>query len=623
MEGDSVLIEGSPAANLNKPAGKGRKKKSTLAKLAEKKRLNSDGGSEYGSVVSLKKEAEIEVKHKEVKEEKNRAEDKKEFQRDIKTDNVKEVNLNNTLGVQENKDIVVEKKDTEVQNKIPKPRPRKAKQQKDNSSKQKEEEILASLEGGTVVSIYDKVDKTPTGRKKKDLYTRHRNKVKDTNDSDDKQLNRKLFQEANELDSKLSFLGPVKARPGLSPLDDLPPLDADARSDKLKNVELSPPVPMDIDNDIEKDKETNNNDYISNNAPSDATVHRFRALRMTPDRCKSEESLKNINFAPKPPSTPRSGRASTKGEKRNREANSSGEEAGNDAKKQIAKVKESETNSNVSSNAKVTKMDTSDINDNIDSSKTASAKSAEKKGLSIHPDAFVNSGVETEVDLKTGVVSDLRTVHNDESTPVRAFASKSGSGVSESESNTTVKETDKVPDDKNSPSNNEKKKEKKKTKVRLKKSKVDPQPMDVSEVNPSKTSLDTIGSASDLKAISENYQQVLKADSSPNKYSEVYPGHSPGRDTSGANIPEPSPGLGKLSPIQPRNLPPPLPHDMKSTSLRTTYKTDPSYTMNKFFGRSLSGVTEREKLHADTMSQRSFSTTTALHPLSTREARDR
>ena len=620
MEGDSVLIEGSPAANLHKPVGKGRKKKSTLAKLVEKKRLNSDGGSEYGSIVSLKKEAEIETKHFDVKEDKIQHVEKKET--DLKTDSVKEVNLNKKDDIEEGKDIVVENKATEVQNKVPKPRPRKAKQQKDNSNKQKEEEIIASLEGGTVVSIYDKVDKTPTGRKKKELYSRHRNKVKDSNDNDEKQTNRKLFTGANELDNKLSFLGPVKSRPGLSSLDDLPPLDVDAGSDKLKNVELSPPVPMDIDNDLEKDKETNNNDYISTNAPSDATVHRFRALRMTPDRCKSEESLKNIHFVPKPPSTPRSGRASTKGEKRNREANSSGEEADNDTKKQIAEVKEtSETNLNVSSNAKVTKMDTNDINDNIDSSKTGSAKTAEKKGLSIHPDAFVNSGIEPGSNLKTGIVSDLMV--QNESTPVIAVASKSGSVVTESESNTTVNETDKVPDVKNSQNNNEKKKEKKKSKVRLKKSKVDPQPMEVSEVSPSKTSLDTIGSASDLKAITESYQQVLKADSSPNKYSEVYPGHSLGKDTSTTNLPEPSPGLGKLSPIQPRNLPPPLPHDMKSTSLRTTYKTDPSYTMNKFFGRSLSGVTEREKIHTDTMSQRSFSTTTALHPLSTREARDR
>lgn len=625
MEGDSVLIEGSPATNLHKPVGKGRKKKSALAKLAEKKRLNSDGGSEYGSTASLKKQADSETKDSEVTEEKIQQESKKET--DFRNDSVKEVDVNNKKDSQEGKeDNVTENKDTAVKNKVPKPQPRKVKQQKDKSNKQKEEEIQASLEGGTVVSIYDKVEKTPTGRKKKELYTRHRNKVKDTNDSDEKQTNRKLFPGENKLDKGLSFLGPVKARHGLSPLDDLPPIDGDTGPDKLKNVELSPPIPMDIDDEIEKDKETKNNDYISSNAPSDATVHRFRALRMTPDRCKSEESLKNIHFVPKPPSTPRSGRASTKGEKRNREANSSGEEADNDAKKQISDINTTnETNLNVSNNAKVTKMDTSDINDNIDSSKTDSAKSAEKKGLSIHPDAFVNSGIEPSSDLKTEVVRSVNNVQN-ENTPANTVESKSVSVISQSENNDTAKEIDKVPDIKNSQDNNEKKKEKKKSKIRLKKSKVDPQPMVVSEdVSPSKASIDTIGSASDLKAITESYQQVLKADSSQNKYSEVYPGsvvkHSPGRDT--ANIPEPSPGIGKLSPIQPKNLPPPLPHDMKSTSLRTTYKTDPSYTMNKFFGRSLSGVTEREKLHSDTMSQRSFSTTTALHPLSTREARDR
>ena len=623
MEGDSLLIEGSPGTNLHKPVGKGRKKKSALAKLAEKKRLNSDGGSEYGSTVSLQKQ--IETASKDSVEKKVEIKDTDNNDQGSSGDNVKDVKehkvkASNQEDRKEDKDVNYE---SEIRPRLPKPQPRKLNFRKDN--KEKEEQLLASLEGGTVVSIYDKVEKTPTGRKKKESYlgSKERNKTKNTTDIDEQQIKRELFPADNKLDNGLSFLGPVKAKPGLSPLSELPPLDGDVGSNKLKNVELPGPVPMDIDNDLGGEKEIKNSDLISNNVPSDATVHRFRALRMTPDRCKSEESLKNIHFVPKPPSTPRSGRKITsKGEKRIREANSSGEEADVEAKKQVSAVnisKINNENTNEPNNVKVTKMDTSDIDSKAGNAKIHAASSDQKKGLSVHPDAFANSGMDT--DIASGVNS-----VKIESAPLVTTESKTEALIPESELKSEANGNDVIPDNgKASQDKNEKKKEKKKSKIKLKRSKIEPQPMDMTEdVSPSKTSIDSIGSASDLKAITDSYQQVLKADSSPSKYSEVYPGSvgklTPVTDTL---IPEPSPGTGKLSPIQPKHLPPPLPHDMKSTSLRTTYKTDPSYTMSKFFGRSLSGVTEREKLHVETMSQRSFSTSTSLHPLSTREARDR
>ncbi|XP_033731950.1 phosphatidylinositol polyphosphate 5-phosphatase type IV-like isoform X2 [Pecten maximus] len=111
----------------------------------------------------------------------------------------------------------------------------------------------------------------------------------------------------------------------------------------LRPEELSPP-PMDIDSDSDDDK----HDGISRKAPSDATIHRFRALKMaTNERTNSVESLRNSPFTPKPPSTPRSEQKSNsnkatsppesdkkvrqksvkqKGEKRFRDPNSSGEE---------------------------------------------------------------------------------------------------------------------------------------------------------------------------------------------------------------------------------------------------------------------------------------------------------
>ena len=82
-----------------------------------------------------------------------------------------------------------------------------------------------------------------------------------------------------------------------------------------------PPPPLDAD-----DNESN-----GTKAPSDATIHRFRALKMANDPKGSLESLKSLPFQPKPPQTPKSdkkvkGKGNSKGEKRNREAGSSGEE---------------------------------------------------------------------------------------------------------------------------------------------------------------------------------------------------------------------------------------------------------------------------------------------------------
>ena len=627
MEGDSLLIEGSPGTNLHKSSGKGRKKKGALAKLAEKKRLNSDGGSEYGSTVSIQKQIEspkTESVERNVEDKQINISSKHNSSRDNLKDLKEQKVQNNFKEDKKEEKVETVNSESETRPRIPKPQPRKLNVQRGN--KEKEDKILASLEGGTVVSIYEKVDKTPTGTKKKEAYlaNRQRNKAKGTANTDEQNPKRELFPNDNKLDSGLSFLGPVKTKPGLSPLGELPALDGDISTDKLKNVQLSPPLPMDIGDDLGAEKDLKNSDLISNNAPSDATVHRFRALRMTPDRCKSEESLRNISFMPKPPSTPRSDRkTSSKGEKRIRETNSSGEEADIGAKKQVSDISiEKENSSNESNNAKVTKMDPNDIDGKLNGSNTELRSSEKKKGISIHPDAFANSGMDIDIisnvdnnNLKLESVPPVvKTQSKTESLLTDVEIKGDGNNVDLSTNNSRV-----------SQDKNEKKKDKKKSKVKLKKSKIEPQPMDMTEdVSPSKASIDSIGSASDLKAITESYQKVLKADSSPSKYSEVYPGSAgkltPSKETV---VPEPSPGAGKLSPIQPKHLPPPLPHDIKSTSLRTTYKTDPSYTMSKFFGRSLSGVTEREKLHADTMSQRSFSTTTALHPLSTREARDR
>jgi hypothetical protein len=100
--------------------------------------------------------------------------------------------------------------------------------------------------------------------------------------------------------------------------------------------DISPSNYMEVDSDSdEKDKKVDN-DLLSSKAPSDATVKRFRALKVANQRSESLESLKNSPFVPKPPDTPKSGRRPSKylskGEKRNRDPNSSSEEPDNSAK---------------------------------------------------------------------------------------------------------------------------------------------------------------------------------------------------------------------------------------------------------------------------------------------------
>ena len=80
----------------------------------------------------------------------------------------------------------------------------------------------------------------------------------------------------------------------------------------------------------------NDDGSISKKAPSDATIHRFRALKMASDPSGSVESLKNLQFVPKPPETPKKEKtspvANQKGEKRNREPHSSSDEQEVEAK---------------------------------------------------------------------------------------------------------------------------------------------------------------------------------------------------------------------------------------------------------------------------------------------------
>lgn len=611
---------GSLVSLTHKPTVKGRKKKSAVAKLAEKKRLGSECGSEHGSLVSLQREDTSDKGKNNAKDEKLQQRDENDhiniLENNIssskgsayaaaeeKVKDLNEKNRNNsnidTADTDKKEDAVVQK-DNHFP---PKPVPRKNKNRKkvlDNN--------IEGFEGGTVVSIYDKREGTPPRKPKNNSSSLVIGENSELKDELEKLKSKKeLFPKSGALDKPdgvVSIIGSEKPRSGLSPLGDLPPLDV-APTQKVENVSLSPPVSMDLDHvsdNENENKDQSKDDYINKNAPSDATVHRFRAMRMTPDRSRSEESLKNVQFAPKPPSTPKSARRTPpKGEKRNRESNSSGEEADIETKKQnsdSAKISDNILNTSLS-NLQAVESEKMDVETDL--------QQPVKKGLSIHPNV-----------KEVKDIPDILNINQNMNIDSPETDSKEASGIGETDkvvfSSAGELVKDDTHDNSETPENG-----KKVGKKRLgRKSRVSPQrdkkvlaPLDGSDLqSPGKHSIDTIGSASDLKAINEQYREVLKDDSlhETPKFESV--------------IPEPK-NSGKLSPIQPKSLPPPLPHDIKSTSLRTTYKTDPKYAMTKFFGRSFSGTGERDKAKFETMSHRSLSSTATVNAVPTREARDR
>lgn len=252
--------------------------------------------------------------------------------------------------------------------------------------------------------------------------------------------------------------------------------------------ELSPPNYMDIDSDSEEEKSPESGDVISKKAPSDATVHRFRALKVANEQANS---LKNSPFVPKPPQTPRSARSiNQKGEKRNREAGSSGEEA----EIEVKSIKQSSP----------TSLDSPKLNKNLNK-------------------------------------SDEVLIH---------------------------KKLEKVKQEKDQ----------------------------------------TMGSETDLKEISKQYQNLVNADSiGPDSVVENNNVYGSGQVT---------PRSSRLPPLSPKSHPPPLAGDVSSRSLRTAYKTDTQYPFSKT-------VDYTKKNSFDSISQHSLSSTSIMPLIPIKEARAR
>lgn len=279
----------------------------------------------------------------------------------------------------------------------------------------------------------------------------------------------------------------------------------------LRPQDLSPP-PMDIDSDSDKDDvKDNNTDGISKKAPSDATIHRFRALKMaTNERTNSVESLRNSPFAPKPPSTPRSEQKSSS-----------------------------------------SKTPTS----TPESDKAVSPKVVKQKGEKRFRDPY-SSSEEPEVGVKS---------------------KKQSSSQTDLKSMDDVFVSDGTNNNKDLPSPQE-----------------DPNL--------------TLDSEADMKDIKSRYKDIISGENLPRK-------------------------TGRLSPLLTKNHPPPLSEDISSHTLKTAYKTDPSYTLNKYFATSVPGspgVPGSSPIHKppahpafDTMSQRSMSSSGILYQIPITEARAR
>lgn len=477
---------------------------------------------------------------------------------------------------------------------------------------------------GTVVSIYEKRDVTRRSRKDSSSTSGSKPDLKTDSDTSQKSNSKRdhfPHGEGSELKPRFgnsSLLGPSKTRGGLSLLGDLPALDGGS-SQKLRGDDRLNPVPMDID--VDSDQENNgdkDSDLIGKNAPSDATVHRFRALRMTPDRSRSEESLKNAQFAPKPPSTPRSARRnSSKGEKRNREANSSDEGQDIDSKKQNSegnKISENIVNSSLSN------LQMAEVGMDVDIDNKVEKKPA--KGIVLHPDVKEVKDI-SELNVNQNMHDPDRSLSHENlvKPSVSSESQAQRTGVEISPDMSFNVSPDKYAFDMSPVEKKGAMKNLAKTSVRKL------LPLDESDLNASeKPSLDTLGSASDLQAINANYKKVLQ-EKTPSKELPTLGQNTPKPSGSGSMfdivMPEPKPNAGKLAPIQPKNPPPPLTEDMKSQSMRVSYKTDPSYPLPKYFARSVSGGSTSERSKFETMSVRSNFALSAIPSVATKDARDR
>ncbi|XP_071096881.1 phosphatidylinositol polyphosphate 5-phosphatase type IV-like [Haliotis cracherodii] len=149
---------------------------------------------------------------------------------------------------------------------------------------------------------------------------------------------------------------------------------------------------------------------------TDATLHRFRNLRMATERSGSVESLKSSPFMPKPPSTPKkSARGSSKGEKRTRDPNSSGDEPDQGHKRLVYQgLEDLNVNANDSNGANnIVQGSSTDHSQFLDSAVPKSRRKIREhlnKEFDNADSAIGDSVSEPKAEVIMGSVSDLKAV---------------------------------------------------------------------------------------------------------------------------------------------------------------------------------------------------------------------
>ena len=317
----------------------------------------------------------------------------------------------------------------------------------------------------------------------------------------------------------------------------------------VKNVSSEGiPLPMDIDSESDEEPANNDGDIISKKAPSDATIHRFRALKVANNEISEATDLTKSPFVPKPPTTPRKDNLKKSPEQK-KASHSQTTIPKKDSQTTIPK-KDSQTT--------IPKKDSQTANSKKDSQKVTGEKRTR--------DPY-SSGEETATEHKAKKQSSSTKIVMSEKSKdknVKGVASKVPPSTVKSDSKDKVAVTD------------------------------------------SKTIINTtVDSEAELKKeLNSKYEDVLM------------------RDNACVDSAFSTPKSGRLSPISPRGQPPPLQGDISSGVLRTTYKADPKYTLNKFF--SVPGPTTTSPIGQrppDLLSQ--MSSNSVLLPISIHEARAR
>ena len=129
----------------------------------------------------------------------------------------------------------------------------------------------------------------------------------------------------------------------------------------------------------------------------------------------------------------------------------------------------------------------------------------------------------------------------------------------------------------------------------------------------------TLGSVSDLQMIAGEYEHILESDSSPTTTRTPAAGRANSQSSVSKDGHLSHNAVKTLPPLTPNTRPPPLPNSFSSKVLRTTYKSDPLY-----YARTVPNTSDHSaQSTSDNQSQKSFTSTSVLQSITTKEVRMR